>query len=80
MRWSAWFKNPEVQHRIASDHKFSREEQREEYKKIVQHIFPFVGDAGVSIEAFTDLETNVLSPVRREHTVSYWPDHYLLNS
>ena len=50
-------KNPDIQHRIASGHKFSREEQREEYKAIVQKISPLVGDAGVSIEVFANLRT-----------------------
>ena len=50
-------KNPEVQQRIASGHKFSLEEQREEYKKIVQQISLLVGDGGVSIEVFADFKT-----------------------
>jgi transaldolase len=50
-------KNPDIQHRIASGHKFSQEEQREEYKAIVQKISPLVGDAGVSIEVFANLRT-----------------------
>ena len=55
-------KNPDIQHRIASGHKFSRDEQREEYKAIVQKISPLVGDAGVSIEVFANLRTtSVLS-------------------
>ena len=50
-------KNPEVQQRIASGHKMSVEEQHEEYKSIVRKISPLVGDAGVSIEVFSDLNT-----------------------
>jgi len=50
-------KNPEVQKRIASGHKMSIEEQHEEYKSIVRKISPLVGDAGVSIEVFADLNT-----------------------
>jgi transaldolase len=50
-------KNPEIQHRLASGHKLSLEEQRQEYKIIVQQISPLVGDAGVSIEVFADLNT-----------------------
>lgn len=50
-------KNPDVQKRIASGHKFTREEQTEEYKAIVQQIAPLVGDAGVSIEVFADFHT-----------------------
>jgi transaldolase len=50
-------KNPEVQHRLATGHKFSLEEQEQEYKRIVQQISPLVGDGGVSIEVFADLKT-----------------------
>lgn len=50
-------KNPGIKQRIASGQKLSVEEQREEYKKIVQQISPLVGDAGVSIEVFADLDT-----------------------
>lgn len=50
-------KNPEVQQRIASGHKMTVEEQHEEYKSIVRKISPLVGDGGVSIEVFSDLNT-----------------------
>jgi transaldolase len=50
-------KNPEVQHRLATGHKFSLEEQEQEYKRIVQQISLLVGDGGVSIEVFADLKT-----------------------
>ncbi len=50
-------KNPEIQELLKSGHKLSKEEQNQEYKKIVQSISPFVGDAGVSIEVFADLNT-----------------------
>ena len=51
-------KNPEVQRLLSSGHRLSAERQKEEYKKkIVQQISPLVGDAGVSIEVFADLDT-----------------------
>src|SRR6266851_7145815 len=50
-------KNPEVQRLIASGHRLSSQEEKDEYKKIVQSISPLVGDAGVSIEVFADLDT-----------------------
>jgi transaldolase len=50
-------KNPDVKHQIASGHKFSEREELDEYKKIVQKISLLVGDAGVSIEVFADLDT-----------------------
>src|SRR5438094_9440924 len=48
-------KNPEIQRLIASGHKLSSQEEKDEYKRIVQDISLLVGDAGVSIEVFADL-------------------------
>src|SRR5438132_3951895 len=50
-------KNPHIRERIASGHKLSSREEMDEYKKIVQTISPLVGDAGVSIEVFSDQRT-----------------------
>ena len=50
-------KNPEVRSEISSGHKFTSQEELDEYKKIVQAIAPLVGDAGVSIEVFSDFDT-----------------------
>src|SRR5437763_13948507 len=50
-------KNPEIQHRIASGHSLTSQDEKDEYRKIVQAISPLVGDAGVSIEVFADLDT-----------------------
>jgi transaldolase len=50
-------KNPEIQRFIASGHSLTSEEENNEYRKIVQNISPLVGDAGVSIEVFADLNT-----------------------
>jgi transaldolase len=50
-------KNPEIQQRLASANKLSEQEQKDEYRKIVRQISPLVGDAGVSIEVFADLNT-----------------------
>src|SRR6185369_3067869 len=51
-------KNPEIQQRIASGDTLSAREEKEEYRKIVQTISPLVGEAGVSIEVFADLDTS----------------------
>jgi transaldolase len=51
-------KNPEIQQRIASGHSLTSQEEKDEYRKIVQAISPLVGDAGVSIEVFADLDTS----------------------
>lgn len=50
-------KNPHIRELIASGHKLSNREEMDEYKKIVQTISPLVGDAGVSIEVFSDERT-----------------------
>jgi transaldolase len=51
-------KNPHIKELIASGHKLSSKGEMEEYKKIVQTISPLVGDAGVSIEVFSDENTS----------------------
>jgi len=50
-------KNPHIRQLIASGRKLSSREEMDEYKKIVQTISPLVGDAGVSIEVFSDEKT-----------------------
>lgn len=50
-------KNPEIRQLVASGQRLSGQEEKEEYKNIVQEISPLVGDAGVSIEVFADLGT-----------------------
>ena len=50
-------RNPEIQQRIAAGHTLSPQEEKDEYKKIVQIISPLVGDAGVSVEVFADMGT-----------------------
>jgi transaldolase len=51
-------RNPHIKELIASGHKLSGREEMDEYKKIVQTISPLVGDAGVSIEVFSDEKTS----------------------
>ena len=50
-------RNPHIKELIASGHKLSNREEMDEYRKIVQTISPLVGDAGVSIEVFSDERT-----------------------
>jgi transaldolase len=50
-------KNPHIKELIASGHKLSKRKEMDEYRKIVQTISPLVGDAGVSIEVFSDEKT-----------------------
>jgi transaldolase len=71
-------KNPDVQRRIASGHKLSREEQKEKYKQIVQKISPLVGSAGVSIEVFADFDTTAEQMVAQgEEMFSWIPNAYI---
>jgi transaldolase len=71
-------KNPEIQRLIASGHKLSSEEEKNEYKRIVQSISPLVGDAGVSIEVFADLGTSGEEMLAQgEEMFSWIPNAYV---
>jgi transaldolase len=71
-------KNPEIQHRIASGNKLSPEEEKEEYKKIVQNISPLVGDAGVSIEVFSKFDTTAEQMLAHGEDMFSWiPNAYI---
>jgi transaldolase len=71
-------KNPEVQQLLKSGHRLSTEEQKEEYKKIVQKISPVVGDAGVSIEVFADLNTTAEQMLAQGQEMFTWiPNAYI---
>ena len=50
-------KNPEIVKMVAAGKKLTAEQANQEYKKIVGTISPLVGDAGVSIEVYSDLQT-----------------------
>src|SRR5215467_14347884 len=71
-------KNPEIRERIASGHTLSQQEEKDEYKKIVQTISPLVGDAGVSIEVFADLDTKAEEMLAQgEEMFSWIPNAYI---
>ena len=71
-------KNPEVQRRIASGRKLTREEQKVEYKNIVQRISPLVDTAGVSIEVFADFDTSAEQMVAEGEEMFTWiPNAYI---
>lgn len=71
-------KNPEIRQRIASGNKLSLEEQNDEYRKIVRQISPLVGDAGVSIEVFSDLHTTADQMLRQGTDMFSWiPNAYI---
>jgi len=71
-------KNPEIQQLVASGRTLSSEEEKSEYKKIVQSISPVVGDAGVSIEVFADLNTTAEEMlVQGQEMFSWIPNAYV---
>ena len=71
-------KNPEIRERIASGHTLSPQEEKDEYRKIVQAISPLVGDAGVSIEVFADLDTKAEEMLAQgEEMFSWIPNAYI---
>jgi transaldolase len=71
-------KNPEIQQLIASGDTLSAEEEKTEYRKIVQSISPLVGDAGVSIEVFADLDTTAEEMLAQGQEMFSWiPNAYI---
>ena len=71
-------KNPDIQRRLASGHQLSRQEQKDAYKKIVQSISPLVGDAGVSIEVFADLDSRAEEMLAQGQDMFTWiPNAYV---
>jgi transaldolase len=65
-------KNPEIRERIASGHTLSPQEEMDEYRKIVQAISPLVGDAGVSIEVFADIDTKAEEMLAQGEEMFSW--------
>lgn len=71
-------KNPHIRELVASGHKLSSREEMEEYKKIVQMISPLVGDAGVSIEVFSDEKTTAQEMLGQGREMFSWiPNAYI---
>lgn len=71
-------KNPHIKELIASGHRLSNKEEMEEYKKIVQTISPLVGDAGVSIEVFSDAKTTAREMLDEGRKMFSWiPNAYI---
>jgi transaldolase len=65
-------KNPEVIHLVESGHRLTEPEEATEYRKIVQAISPLVGDAGVSIEVFADLNTTADEMLKQGRKMNSW--------
>lgn len=71
-------KNPEIRKLVASGRPQRRQEENEEYKRIVQRIFPLVGNAGVSIEVFGDLDTTAVQMRAQGKDMFTWiPNAYI---
>jgi transaldolase len=71
-------KNPIIQRRIASEYTLTPQEEKDEYRKIVQAISPLVGEAGVSIEVFSDLDTSAEQMLNQgEEMFSWIPNAYI---
>ena len=71
-------KNPHIKELIASGHKLSGREEMDEYKKIVRTISPLVGDAGVSIEVFSDEKTSAQEMFTQGQEMYSWiPNAYI---
>lgn len=71
-------KNPEVARIVKSGQKLTESQEAGEYRKIVQEISPLVGDAGVSIEVFADLDTTADQMLRQGREMNTWiPNAYI---
>ena len=71
-------KNPEIRHLVESGHQLTEQEEAAEYRKIVQAVSPLVGDAGVSIEVFSDLNTTADEMLRQGREMYTWiPNGYI---
>jgi len=71
-------KNPEVKQLVSSGHTLTEEEEAAEYRKIVQAISPLIGDAGVSIEVFADLNTDADQMLKQGRDMFTWvPNAYI---
>src|SRR5215813_3727189 len=71
-------KNPEVMQLVESGHRLTESEEAAEYRKIVQTISPLVGDAGVSIEVFADLNTTTDEMLKQGREMNSWiPNAYI---
>jgi transaldolase len=71
-------KNPEIRQLVASGAKLSSREETKEYQKIVRAISPLVGDAGVSIEVYADLDTTAEEMLAQGREMFSWiPNAYV---
>jgi len=64
--------NPHIKQLLASGRKLSEQDEMDEYRKIVREISPLVGDAGVSIEVFSDQKTTAQQMVVQGKQMYSW--------
>jgi transaldolase len=70
--------NPEIRELLAAGHKLSEDEEMAEYRKTVQEIFPLVGEAGVSIEVFSDRKSTAHEMFAQGKEMYTWiPNAYI---
>jgi transaldolase len=71
-------KNPEIQRSLTADRQLSEQEEKDAYKDIVQSISQLVGDAGVSIEVFADLDSRAEEMLAQGQEMFTWiPNAYV---
>ena len=71
-------KNPEIRRLLASGNTLSPQQENDEYKKIVRSISPLVGEAGVSIEVFSETGTPAEEMLAQgEEMFSWIPNAYI---
>ena len=71
-------KNPEVKRLVGSGQRLTVAQEAAEYRKIVQAISPLVGQAGVSIEVFADLNTTAEKMLKQGREMNSWiPNAYI---
>src|SRR5690242_21560534 len=71
-------KNPDIIRLVQAGHKLTEEQEADEYRKIVRAISPLVGDAGVSIEVFADLQTTAEAMLQQGREMFSWiPNAYI---
>jgi len=70
--------NPEIRALLAAGHKLSEDQEMADYRKIVQEIFPLVGEAGVSIEVFSDRKSTAQEMFAQGKEMYTWiPNAYV---
>jgi len=71
-------KNPDIARLVRAGHKLTEQQELDEYRRIVETISPLVGDAGVSIEVFGDLQTTADRMYQQGREMFSWiPNAYV---